>query len=145
MTSPRPYHRTSKASRVRKLFLTTTLTPKEIAEKVHTELSYVYSIRSLMPKPKPPAFIPPATMPVLGIAGLPQADTVTVSSLSDTSTVTSRLHPAMNSYIPYPEAAHAASEVEDTVLVAKHRKQQWMTVAVVCVLLAALIVYASVK
>jgi hypothetical protein len=51
----------------------------------------------------------------------------------------------MNSWVPYPEAAHAASEVEDTVLVAKHRKQQWMTVAVVCVLLAALIVYASVK
>jgi hypothetical protein len=77
-------------------------------------------------------------MPVLGIAGLPQADTVTVSSLSGT-------HPAMNSYIPYPEAAHAASEVEDTALVTKHRTQQWMTVAVVCVLLAALIVYASVK
>ena len=138
MTSPRPYHRSSKASRVRKLFLTTTLTPKEIAERVHTDLSYVYSIRSLMPKPKPSAFIPPATMPVLGIAGLPQADTVTVSSLSGT-------HPAMNSYIPYPEAAHAASEVEDTALVTKHRTQQWMTVAVVCVLLAALVVYASAK
>jgi len=138
MTSPRPYHRTSKASRVRKLFLTTTLTPREIAERVHTDLSYVYSIRSLMPKPKPPAFIPPATMPVLGIAGLPQADTVTVSSLSGT-------RPAMNSFIPDYELAEAMSKVEQEAFERKRLKQQWMMVAVVCVFLAALVVYASAK
>jgi hypothetical protein len=51
----------------------------------------------------------------------------------------------MNSYIPYPEAAHAASEVEDEKVVTKYRAQQWMVVAVVCVLLAALVVYALAK
>jgi len=77
-------------------------------------------------------------MPVLGIAGLPQADTVTVSSLSGT-------RPAMNSFIPDYELAEAMSKVEQEAFERKRLKQQWMTIAVACVLLAALIVYASVK
>ena len=142
MTSPRPYTRASKASQIRKLLKTTTLTPKQVAERTKCEVSYVYYVKSLVKKalvaetPTPPA---PATMPVLGIAGLP-TNTVTITSAPQDFYEATKGRQTETIYKQI-EAAHAASEIEDGAIEKKHRKETMVYIAVFAVFAAALAIY----
>ena len=147
MTTVKHPHSKSTAAKIRRLILRG-MPNKDIADKLACPYGYVATIRSKM-----------NTKSQSGIASLPTV-TAPPGDMSEMVYQISRgrgrprkvvvaPHPAMNAFIPESLVRFAEEtmrgKVEEEKVVTKYRVQQWMAVAVVCVLLAALVVYESAK
>ena len=152
MTTVKHPHSKSTAAKIRRLILRG-MPNKDIADKLACPYGYVATIRSKM-----------NTQSQSGIASLPTV-TAPPGDMSEMVYQISRgrgrppgtpnrpkeiaPHPAMNAFIPESLVRFAEEtmrgKVEEEKVVTKYRVQQWMAVAVVCVLLAALVVYESAK
>ena len=139
MTKVKHPHAKSNAAKIRKLILQGELSNKVIADKVSCPVSYVYAVRMNMKKK-------------VGIASLPSVTDVESQGKRGPGRprkVVVAPHPAMNAFIPESLVRFAEEtmrgKVEEERVVTKYRAQQWLAVAVVCVLLAALVVYEAAK
>lgn len=149
MTKVKHPHAKSNAAKIRKLILQGELSNKVIADKVQCPISYVYAVRMNMKKK-----VGIASLPSVTDVAPPSADFMFAMSQGKRGPGRPRKvvvapHPAMNAFIPESLVRFAEEtmrgKVEEERVVTKYRAQQWLAVAVVCVLLAALVVYETAK